>query len=49
MCCPQVQYHDYHGALSLLYLPPDEPIKVVYVAHNAHYNGVFLLPSKDRK
>jgi hypothetical protein len=32
-----------------MYLPPEEPVKVVYVAHNAHYNGAFPIPGRARR
>ncbi len=31
----RLQFHDYHGVLSLLYLPPAMRPEVLYVAHNA--------------
>ena len=38
-----LQLHDYHGALSLLYLPHQLPLRVLLVAHNADYNGTWHL------
>lgn len=45
----RLQLHDYHGALSLQYLPKTMRPEVLYIAHNAHYNGVFALPTKQRR
>jgi glycogen synthase len=45
----RLQLHDYHGALSLQYLPKHLRPEVLYIAHNAHYNGVFALPTKQRR
>jgi hypothetical protein len=33
-----MQLHDYHGGLSLMYLPEAVRPAVLYVAHNAHYD-----------
>ncbi|WIA20821.1 hypothetical protein OEZ85_005176 [Tetradesmus obliquus] len=44
-----VQLHDYHGALSLQYLPEELRPAVIYVAHNAHYNATFPIPTPERK
>ncbi|WIA30035.1 hypothetical protein OEZ86_000130 [Tetradesmus obliquus] len=44
-----MQLHDYHGALSLQYLPEELPPAVVYVAHNAHYDATFPISTPKRK
>ncbi|KAF6252281.1 hypothetical protein COO60DRAFT_1644178 [Scenedesmus sp. NREL 46B-D3] len=44
-----MQLHDYHGALSLQYLPGELRPAVVYVAHNAHYDATFPIPTPERK
>ena len=31
----RLQFHDYHGVLSLMYLPAGMKPEVLYVAHNA--------------
>lgn len=44
-----MQLHDYHGGLSLMYMP--EPVRpaVLYVAHNAHYDATFPIPTTARR
>ncbi|KAK9817284.1 hypothetical protein WJX72_012213 [[Myrmecia] bisecta] len=44
-----VQFHDYHGVMSLQYLPPAARPSVLYVAHNSDYNGVWPLGSSRRQ
>ena len=44
-----VQLHDYHGGMSLLHLPEQQRPRVLYVAHNAHYNAQFPVPSTARR
>lgn len=44
----RLQFHDYHGVLSLMYLPAGMKPEVLYVAHNADYNGSWLLTSDRR-
>jgi hypothetical protein len=44
-----VQLHDYHGGMCLQYLPENVQPEVLYVAHNAHYNAQFPVPTKDRR
>ncbi|PSC67576.1 hypothetical protein C2E20_8791, partial [Micractinium conductrix] len=44
-----LQLHDYHGALSLLYLPHQLPLRVLLVAHNADYNGTWHLGTAARE
>ncbi|KAK9823356.1 hypothetical protein WJX72_002143 [[Myrmecia] bisecta] len=44
-----VQFHDYHGVMSLQYLPPAARPSVLYVAHNSDYNGVWPLGSAGRQ
>ena len=43
-----VQFHDYHGVMSLLYLPAVSRPNVLYVAHNSDYNGVWPLGLQER-
>ena len=45
---PVVQFHDYHGVMSLLYLPAVSRPNVLYVAHNSDYNGVWPLGLQER-
>ncbi|KAK9845225.1 hypothetical protein WJX81_000502 [Elliptochloris bilobata] len=44
-----VQFHDYHGVLSLMYLSEAAKPSVMYVAHNADYNGAWALGSPGRE
>ncbi|KAK9813846.1 hypothetical protein WJX73_001548 [Symbiochloris irregularis] len=44
-----VQMHDYHAGASLLYLPIKGRPKILYVAHNSDYNGIWPLGSKHRR
>ncbi|KAL4458945.1 hypothetical protein ABPG75_013810 [Micractinium tetrahymenae] len=44
-----LQFHDYHGALSLMYLPPRPHLRAMLVAHNADYNGTWHLGSAERE
>ncbi|KAL4459197.1 hypothetical protein ABPG75_014062 [Micractinium tetrahymenae] len=44
-----MQFHDYHGALSLMYLPPRLQVRALLVAHNADYNGTWHLGSAERE
>lgn len=44
-----VQLHDYHGGISLQYLPAELRPAVLYVAHNAHCNATFPVPSDKRR
>jgi len=44
-----VQLHDYHGGMSLLHLSEAQRPEVLYVAHNAHYNAQFPVPSTTRR
>lgn len=37
------------GALSLMYMPKQLRPAVVYVAHNAHYDACFPIPTPARK
>ncbi len=43
------QFHDYHGVLSLMYLSETAKPSVLYVAHNADYNGAWALGSPGRE
>ncbi|KAI7845483.1 hypothetical protein COHA_001031 [Chlorella ohadii] len=44
-----LQLHDYHGALSIAYLPPQIPVRAMLVAHNADYNGSWPVWTKSRE
>ena len=44
-----LQFHDYHGVVSLMYLSEAAKPSVMYVAHNADYNGVWALGSPARE
>ena len=44
-----LQLHDYHGGLSLMYIPENLRPAVLYVAHNAHYNAAFPIPTSARR
>ena len=44
-----LQFHDYHGVLSLMYLSEAAKPSVMYVAHNADYNGAWALGSPARE
>ncbi|KAF8067137.1 mok12 [Scenedesmus sp. PABB004] len=44
-----VQLHDYHGGLSLCYIPQRLQPAVLYVAHNAHYTAAFAIPTPARR
>lgn len=45
----RVQFHDYHGTLSLLHLPASLRPSVLYTAHNAHYNAEFPIATEERR
>lgn len=45
----RVQLHDYHGGLSLMYIPERLRPSVLYVAHNAHYDATFPIPTPARR
>jgi glycogen synthase len=44
-----MQLHDYHGGLSLMYIPERLRPAVLYVAHNAHYDATFPIPTPARR
>jgi len=44
-----MQLHDYHGGLSLMYVPERLRPAVLYVAHNAHYDATFPIPTPARR
>ena len=44
-----LQFHDYHGVVSLMYLSEAAKPSVMYVAHNADYNGAWALGSAARE
>lgn len=44
-----MQLHDYHGGLSLMYIPERLRPAVLYVAHNAHYDATFPIPTAARR
>lgn len=44
-----LQFHDYHGVVSLMYLSEAAKPSVMYVAHNADYNGAWALGSPARE
>ena len=48
-CTGMCQFHDYHGVLSLMYLSEPAKPHVMYVAHNADYNGAWALGSPGRE
>ena len=45
----RVQFHDYHGCVSMMHLPPAMHPVVLYTAHNAHYAGVYDAVTAERR
>jgi hypothetical protein len=37
----RVQFHDYHGCVAMMHLPPAMHPVTLYTAHNAHYAGEY--------